>query len=146
MTAIDDSAAPYPTLSAPARRFLDAPRYAVIATVNPDGSALQAAIWYRLEGDTIIFNSRVGRQWPRNLERDRRASVIVVDGEDYVEMRGLVEIDDDPEMGQRVIAELARRYQPDPQLAETQISGYVPQRRVTFRLHPSRIFERLSGD
>jgi PPOX class probable F420-dependent enzyme len=146
MTAQHDTAAPYPTLSPTARRFLDAPRYAVVATVNSDGSALQAAIWYRLEGDSIVFNSRIGRLWPKNLQRDGRVSVIVVDAEEYVEMRGLVEIDEDPELGQRVIAELAQRYQPDVRLVEAQIAGFATQRRVTFRLRPSRVFERFSGD
>jgi EAL domain-containing protein (putative c-di-GMP-specific phosphodiesterase class I) len=41
-----------------------------------------------LEGDAIVFNSRVGRQWPTNLERDPRVSITVADGYDYVEMRG----------------------------------------------------------
>jgi len=37
-------------------------------------------IWYRLEDDTIIFNSRLGRQWPTNIQRDRHVSITVVDG------------------------------------------------------------------
>jgi hypothetical protein len=45
-------------LSDAARRFLDAPRFAVISVLNPDGAPLQAVIWYRLEGDAIIFKGR----------------------------------------------------------------------------------------
>jgi len=146
MTTPDTTRDLSPALSPAARRFLDAPRFAVVATLNPDGAVLQAAIWYRVEGDTIVFNSRVGRQWPRNLERDPRVSFIVVDGEDYVELRGLVEIDPDPETGQAVIADLARRYQPDEKLAEADVASFLGHHRVTFRLRPSRVFERLSGD
>jgi PPOX class probable F420-dependent enzyme len=146
MTALDTPSTPSPTLSPEARRFLEAPRYAVLATLNPDGSPLQAVVWYSLEGDTVVFNSRVGRRWPGNLARDRRASITVADGEDYVDLRGEVEIDEDPEVGQTVIAALARRYQPSRTAVEAQIAVFTSQRRVTFRLRPSKVFERLSGD
>ena len=133
-----------PTLSADGRRFLDAPRYAVVATLNPDGGALQAAIWYRLEGDVVVFNSRAGRTWPANLARDPRVSFIVVDGEDYIEMRGEVEIDEDPVRGQKVILGLAERYEPteDP---DAQAAAFAGQHRVTFELRPTRIYERFEG-
>ncbi len=146
MTALDTPTPPSPTLSAAARRFLGAPRFAIAATLNPDGSPLQAVIWYRLEGDAIVFNSRVGRRWPSNLMRDRRVSITVADGYKYIDLRGEVEIDDDPEVGLAVIAGLTRRYQPNKQAAEAQIAGFATERRVTFRLRPSRVFERLSGD
>ena len=146
MTVRDVTANSSPTLSAEARRFLEAPRFAVVATVNPDGSPLQAVVWFRLEGDAIVFNSRVGRRWPSNLARDRRVSVTVSDGYNYVDLRGEVDIDNDPEVGQAVIADLSRRYRLSKEKAEADIAGFATQRRVTFRLRPSRIFERLPGD
>jgi PPOX class probable F420-dependent enzyme len=146
MTVSDATAPSSPTLSADARRFLEAPRFAVIATINPDGSPLQAVVWFRLDGDTIVFNSRVGRRWPSNLARDRRVSVTVSDGYNYVDLRGEVDIDNDPDVGQAVIADLSRRYRLSKEKAEADIAGFATQRRVTFRLRPSRIFERLPGD
>ena len=146
MTVRDVTANSSPTLSADARRFLEAPRFAVVATVNPDGSPLQAVVWFRLEGDAIVFNSRVGRRWPSNLARDRRVSVTVSDGYNYVDLRGEVDIDNDPEVGQAVIADLSRRYRLSKEKAEADIAGFATQRRVTFRLRPSRIFERLPGE
>ena len=145
MTALAIAPA-FPTLSAAACRFLEAPRFAVVATLNPDGSPLQAVIWYRLENATIVFNSRLGRRWPTNIQRDRHVSITVVDGYDYIEMRGEVEIDEDPQLGQAVIAGLTRRYESNGEAAEAQIAGFARERRVTFKLHPSRIFERLSND
>jgi PPOX class probable F420-dependent enzyme len=132
------------TLSPDGRRFLEAPRYAVVATINPDGSVLQAVVWYDLLGDAIVFNSRAGRRWPANLGRDPRISFIVADGEDYVEMRGEVEIDEDPVRGQKVILRLARRYEPDEDPA-AQAAAFAGQQRVTFELRPARIFERFFG-
>jgi PPOX class probable F420-dependent enzyme len=146
MTALDSIAPAFPTFSAAACRFLEAPRFAVVATLNPDGSPLQAVIWYRLEDDTIIFNSRLGRQWPTNIQRDRHVSITVVDGYDYIEMRGEVEIDEDPQLGQAIIAGLARRYESNGEAAEAQIAAFARERRVTFKLRPSRIFERLSSN
>lgn len=134
-----------PALSADGRRFLEVPRYGVAATLNPDGGVLQAAVWYSVEGDVIVFNSRVGRRWPANLARDPRVSFIVVDGEDYIEMRGDVEIDDDPVRGQKVIADLAWRYEPDEAAATALITGFAGQQRVTFELRPRRIYERFIG-
>jgi PPOX class probable F420-dependent enzyme len=127
-----------------ARRFLDAPRFAVVSVLNPDGAPLQAVIWYRLDGDAIIFNSRVGRQWPVDLMRDQRVSVLVADGYDYVEMGGRVEIDRDPVRGLEVISDLARRYH-DPDKAARQIQNFSRETRVTFVLRPDRIFERLAN-
>jgi PPOX class probable F420-dependent enzyme len=144
MTAAARPSFERPTLTTDGRRFLDAPRYAVVATLNPDGSVLQAAVWYSLEGDVVVLNSRAGRTWPANLGRDRRVSFIVVDGEDYVEIRGEVEIDEDPVRGQIAILEMARRYEPQEDPA-TQAAGFAGQRRVTFELRPARIYERFQG-
>lgn len=133
-----------PVLSAYGRRFLETPKYAVVATLNPDGSALQAVVWYCVQGDAIVFNSRVGRTWPANLGRDPRVSFIVADGEDYIEMRGEVTIDDDPVRGLRVIGELAGRYDPERNPAD-RAAAFAGQHRVTFELRPTRIYERLHG-
>jgi PPOX class probable F420-dependent enzyme len=132
------------TVFSPAvRRFLDAPRFACVATINPGGGPLQAVIWYRLEGDCIVFNSRVGRHWPSNLVRDRHVSLIVADGYQYVELRGEVEVDMEPVRGLAVISDLTRRYQPDEAAAAAQIAGFAREQRVTFTLRPDKIFVRL---
>ena len=72
------------------REFLTVPgRYATLATIDPDGSPLQAVVWYDLLDDGgILLNSLDGRRWPANLRRDPRASITVEDGYDYVSMRG----------------------------------------------------------
>jgi len=146
MSTLDQTIPFSPALSDGARRFLEAPHFAIVATLNPDGGPLQAVIWYRLEGDAIVFNSRRGRHWPTNLERCRRVSIIVADGYDYVEMRGDVEIDDDPVRGLEVITALTHRYEKDEAAAAAQIAGVSKEPRITFTLSPTRVFERLSGD
>ena len=145
MPAIDSQTTQdLPALSAPVRRFLEQPRFGTVATLNPDGSPLQAVIWYLLDGDEIVFNSRLGRLWPSNLLRDPRVSITVADGYDYVDLRGEIRCDEDPALGQAVIAQLTRRYQTDEEIAAAQIAGFQGQHRVTFRLRASKVFAHLS--
>src|ERR1035437_5020622 len=118
MTAAEHAAPASPALSAAARRFLEPPRFGVISCLNADGSPFQAVIWYVLEGDVVVFNSRIGRHWPTNIGRDRRVSLTVDDGYEYVEMGGEADIDEDPVRGQAVIAGLARRYRENPATVE----------------------------
>jgi len=64
------------------RAFLDDERFATISTVDPDGGPRQAVVWYTLDGDEFMINSRVGRRWPTNLLRDPRIALSVVDAAD----------------------------------------------------------------
>jgi PPOX class probable F420-dependent enzyme len=127
------------------RGFLDAPRFAVVATIDPDGAPHQAVTWYRLEADEIVLNSAEGRRWPANLRRDPRVSVLVEDAYRFVELQGAVRVVDDQAVAQADIAEMARRYHADePAKAEELIRDrFQRQHRVTFRLRPSRILADL---
>jgi predicted pyridoxine 5'-phosphate oxidase superfamily flavin-nucleotide-binding protein len=44
------------------RTFLEEARFAVLATVNANGSPQQTVMWYELRGDTIVMNTRRGRK------------------------------------------------------------------------------------
>jgi PPOX class probable F420-dependent enzyme len=80
------------------RRLLDGPNYAVLATINPDGGPQTSAMWVGRDGDDVLFSTVAGRRKHRNLERDPRASVSVLDSEDpenYVELRGRVTSEED---------------------------------------------------
>ena len=129
-----------PTSSALApnvRAFLAAPRWATIATLNDDGSPHQAVVWYLLEGDRILINSRRERRWPRNLERDGRISLAVhdhVQAEHWVGLRGQAGVLRIGEGALADIATMARRYGGDP-------DAYRDQNRITFAVKIERIFE-----
>jgi len=133
------SNAPTVTLTPDVRNFLESePRYATIATINPNGSPHQAVVWYLLRGDEIVLNSRVGRRWPTNLERDPRISFMVEDGLDAVSLAGVVEINDDDQRAQADIAEMAYRYD-SVEEAEREIARFRTEHRRRFILRPSRI-------
>ena len=128
-------------LSSEERAFLDAPRFAVVATVGPDGAPYQAVVWYLVDGDTLVVNSADGRRWPANLRRDSRVDITIEDGYRYVQLSGIVEIDDDQERAQADIAAMAFRYHADdPAAAEELIAArFRLQHRVSFRLRPQTI-------
>ena len=120
------------------RTFLEEPRFAVLATVNADGSPQQTVMWYELRGDTIVMNTRRGRKKDRNLVRDPRASLCVEDGFRYVTLEGSIEIVDDPATGQADIAALARRYHDPTRAEEMAREVFAFQERVTLQLHVDR--------
>ena len=136
-----DVAERLPSLTPEARAFLAATRFAVVGTVNPDGGPHSAVVWYRLDDDEVVINSAVGRRWPANLVRDPRVDLTVADGYRFVQLRGRVSIVDDQPTAQADIAEMARRYHADePEDAEALIRNrFTRQRRISFRLRPSRI-------
>jgi PPOX class probable F420-dependent enzyme len=136
-----DSAMPPPHPGDRVDTFLAAPRrFAVLATLDPDGTPRQAVIWYRLDPDgRVTVNSAEGRRWPANLRRDPRCSLAVLDGADgytFVAVTGrVVETIDDQEVAQADIAALARHYHADDLAkAERLIAGFRAQQRVSFRI------------
>ncbi|MEP7025210.1 MAG: PPOX class F420-dependent oxidoreductase [Actinomycetota bacterium] len=103
------------SLSAATLRLLDGPNYAVLATVNPDGSPHTCAMWIGRDGDDLLFSTVQGRVKHRNMLRDPRVSVTVLesaDPENYVELRGRVSMTPDPT--RQLHVDLADKYRKDP--------------------------------
>lgn len=121
-------------LSKQERAFLNEKRFAVLATVNPDGTAQQTVMWYLLRVDQIIMNTARGRTKDRNLLRDRRISICIEDKYRFVTIAGTVELDDNQETAQIDIAELAARYKSPDEAAEMVQSVFRKQKRITLRL------------
>ena len=82
MASLDDPAV---------RALLEPANYAVVSTLNPDGSISSSIVWVSLEGDELAVNSAAGRKWPTNLDRDGHVTLLVFGAEnpyEYVEIRG----------------------------------------------------------
>ena len=69
-------------LSDKARALISRPVLASLATLNPDGSPQITPLWVDLDGDDVVFNTAQGRKKARNLERDARVAVTVIDPDD----------------------------------------------------------------
>lgn len=117
------------------RSFLQAKRFAVLATIARDGMPHQTTMWYELRGDTIMMNTRLGRIKANELRNDARASVCISDGYKYVTIAGVVSLDDAPLTAQNDIRALAIRYhgeqagnrQADEEFSKQQrVSIYLP--------------------
>jgi PPOX class probable F420-dependent enzyme len=136
-------------LSADVRAFLDAPRFATIATTDPDGRPRQAVVWYRLDGNELVINSAVGRRWPTNLVRDPRIAVAVPDSADglrWVGLTGVAAAIEDQPSAQADIAEMAQRYHAaDPGKADELIRDrFTRQARISFRVRLDAVHDHLS--
>lgn len=79
------------TFSDEIRAFLDVPRVATLATINPDGTPLLTPLWFARDNDTLWL--AVGPNSPkvRNMRRDPRVTLVVLadaQGYTYVTVRG----------------------------------------------------------
>jgi len=62
-----------------ARDVLDGPHIAVIATSNVDGRPQSSVIFVKRDGDKVVFSTIKGRLKTRNMARDGRVSLLVID-------------------------------------------------------------------
>ncbi len=69
-------------LSEKARNLIGRPVLASLATVNPDGSPQATPLWVDLDGDDVRFNTAQHRKKARNLARNGRVAVTVIDPDD----------------------------------------------------------------
>lgn len=133
-------------LSERAQAFLREVRFAVLGTINPDGTPQLTTMWYLLEDNTIVMNTKVGRAKERNMRRDSRISVCVADGYNYVTLSGRVEMNDDPKIAQHDIYRLSARYHGEEKARRQMEEQFSKEERVTLRMKPEQIIEHFEND
>lgn len=108
--------------------------FASLATLMPDGRPQVTPVWCDLDGDYVIFNSAKGRQKDRNVRRDPRVSLAVIDPDNpyrYLEIRGrIVEITE--EGSDALIDKLAKKYLG----VDKYPYGQPGEVRVTYKIQP----------
>ena len=65
--------------------------FASLATLMPDGRPQVTPVWCDFDGQHVLVNSAKGRQEDRNMRRDPRVSLALVDLDNpyrYLEIRG----------------------------------------------------------
>ena len=99
-------------LSDPAvSELLAKPNHAVLSTLNSDGTIHSTIVWLNVEDDKLALNSARGRVWPTNLERDPRATLVLLNEDnpyEYVTVTGNAELTD--EGAEDHIDTLAQKY------------------------------------
>src|SRR4029079_16342653 len=129
-------------LTAEQRAFLQEKHFAVLATVNASGSPHLTVMWYLLDGDEIVFNTKAGRAKESNLARDARVSLLVYDdgGYKYIRIDGRVTTITDPVPAHLDIAGLAVRYSGEEK-AKAAIARFEREERITYRLPTTRVYD-----
>nr|CEL23327.1 pyridoxamine 5'-phosphate oxidase-related, FMN-binding [Kibdelosporangium sp. MJ126-NF4] len=115
---------------------MDGRNFATIATINADGSPQTSVVWITRDGDDLLVSTVKGRLKDRNLRRDPRASVTVVDHENpynYFEARGTVTFTEDG--GPELINTLSHKYTGDDYKGD-EGTDHV---RVVVRLTPAKL-------
>ncbi len=99
-------------LSPAVQKLAALPILVVLATRRSDGSVQLNPVWFELRDGFIWLNSNTRRTWPKNLQRDRDATMLLVDPKTpdrYAQIRGrLVSLVPDPR--HEFIDQLAQRY------------------------------------
>ncbi|HEX2052226.1 MAG TPA: PPOX class F420-dependent oxidoreductase [Actinomycetota bacterium] len=73
-------------LSDEQKEYFRKPNFGHLATLDPDGSPQVTAVWVDVDDRYILVNSAVGRRKVRNVERDPRVSLDVVEQENPYNM------------------------------------------------------------
>jgi PPOX class probable F420-dependent enzyme len=119
------------------RRILEAPNFAAVATLMPDGSSHVSTIWIDVDGDDVVFNTSEGRVKTINIRRDPRVSISAFDQNDPYEqvvIRGTV-VDLTHDGAKEHIDRLAKKYLGLDEYPWLE-SG---EQRVIVRVRPDRI-------
>ncbi len=130
------------TLTAEQRAFLEAKRFSVLGTVSGSGAPHLTVMWYLLDGDEILFNTKAGRAKWSNLARDPRVSLLVYDegGYKYMRIDGRVRVITDADVAHRDIARLAVRYHGEEH-AQSAIARFNTEERISYRLPTTRVYD-----
>jgi PPOX class probable F420-dependent enzyme len=122
------------------RRFLDAPRFAAVATLNHDGSPHVTVVWYELRGSEILINTTATRVKARNLSRDPRVAILCGDSERYVRIEGRARLAARGRDALEDIRRLGIRYE-GVDAAERQVRAvWSKQERVSYALTAERVY------
>ena len=125
-----------------AKELLREEHFAVVSTLNKDGSSHLTTMWYLLENDgTIVMSTPSHLQKVKNLRRDPRIAICVEDGNRYVSLYGTVTISEDQAIVRQDIEQLVERYIKDEATRPQTIAALVQQSRVALRFTPEKVTE-----
>ena len=129
----------HPIIPASHLDLLGATALANIATTGPDGAPQVNPVWFLWDGAQLRFGGTRSRQKIRNLRRDPRIAVAIVDPANpqrYLEIRGtVIAIEEDPD--RTLVRALVKKYLgtdvvPDAIAASGHVAVSVEPRHVTY--------------
>ena len=124
------------------QQFLDEPHLGVFITLMKDGSPQATPVWVDQDGSHVLINTVKGHQKERNLGRDSRVAVCVVDRNQsgrYVQIRGRVVETTDGDEALQHIEKLSQKYRGRP------YQGREGEERLKVSIKPEHISYRGGG-
>ncbi len=104
------------TLSEDAKRLIDRPNFAHLATLMPDGSPQSVPVWIGREGERLVVCTGEGSLKAKNTQHDPRVALSIVDFDDpysEVQIRGrVIERRSDPQL--KVMDPISHKYTGKP--------------------------------
>jgi PPOX class probable F420-dependent enzyme len=95
------------------REMFEKPNYGHLATLTADGSPASVAVWVGLEGDRIVFFTQDASAKARNIARDPRVAISMVDRDNpyrTARVRGRVVATREGDAALEVIDRIARKF------------------------------------
>jgi PPOX class probable F420-dependent enzyme len=103
------------TLTDNVRTLFDGKNFAVLSTLEPDGTPHSTVVWAKRDADDILFALPKGRRKIANLNRDPRATVVIFDAANpyqSAQVQGTASIKNDP--NGMLIDDLSHKYTGGP--------------------------------
>ena len=127
-----------------ANALLAGSRKLQLATLNPDGTPHLVTMFYVMQDGQIAFWTYRASQKARNMQRDHRVTCLVEDGVDYfelqgVQVRGRVEIVDDPAEVLRIGGAIAAGLSGIPEEGRDDYVAYTARKRLGYYVKPAHI-------
>jgi PPOX class probable F420-dependent enzyme len=97
------------------RTLFDDKNFAVLSTLEADGTPHSTVVWAKRDGDDIVFALPKSRRKTANLNRDPRATVVIFDAAnpyDSAQVQGTASIEDDP--NGLLVEDLSHKYTGGP--------------------------------
>ncbi len=113
------------------------PAFGSFTTLMPDGSPQTTPVWVDFDNGRLVVNSALGRQKDKNLRRDPRVAITLIDPDNpyrYMEVRGKVaEITEQGAADH--INKMAKKY-----LGQDKYPWAQPgEQRVLYKIEPEKI-------
>ena len=114
--------------------------FASLATLMPNGAPQVTPVWCDYDGANVLINTARGRQKDRNMSRDGRVALAIIDPDNpyrYLEVRG--KIQEITETGaDEHINRMAKKY-----LGKDIYPGRKPgEVRVLYKIEPTKVLAR----
>jgi PPOX class probable F420-dependent enzyme len=119
-------------------KLIDGKNFAYLATLLPDGSPHVTPMWVDHEGDMLLMNTAMGRIKQRNITRDPRVSITIVDSNnpyDRIVIHGSV-VSQTEQGADAHIDKLAKKYTGANKYQKESPS----EKRIIIKIEPLRIF------